>query len=182
MSTTLPKFRSRTLHWLGLLGGAMWLAGCATFSDPVIHEPFNPTTHRAVRIELCEDRTGFTGTRNLKEEADRIFVDKLKAMSVFHISADAPLLLTCDIESFAEGNAMKRWLMPGWGATEATVAVVVRDVSTRRILVIMRSQQLVQGGGLFSVGAKGYVLDRAFNDIIKQIEVWTDKSNQKESR
>ena len=181
MRTILSRFRFRVINLLGLLGGTAWLAGCTTFSAPVIQEPFNPTTHRVVKIEPCENRTGFTGERNLKDEATRIFSEKIKAMNLFQVSADAPLLFTCDIESFKEGNALKRWVVPGWGATDATVAVVVRDIATRRILVVTRSQQEVGGGGLFSIGANEYILDRAFNDIIKQHEAWA-KPGRKEAR
>jgi hypothetical protein len=159
---------------LGLVGGAVLLWGCATQSAPVIQTPFAPAKHRAIKIEPCEDRTGFTGARNLKEEATRILTEKVTAMNLFEFSMDAPLTLTCDIESFAEGSALKRWVLPGsWGATQAVVAVIVRETAGDKVLVALRSQSSVQGGGLFSIGADQYILDVAFNDIVKQLEAWT---------
>src|SRR5262245_48781850 len=106
----------------------MCVAACTTVSASTVQTPFVPVTHRTVKIEPCDDRSGFVGERNLKEEATRIFTDKVKAMNMFQIAPDAPLTFTCDIESFTEGSALKRWVLPGsWGATEVTVSVVVRD-------------------------------------------------------
>lgn len=173
MRAILHESHLRAVTCLGLLGGLALLAGCVTYSAPVIVEPFASVAHRAIKIEPCEDRTGFTGTRNLAEEATRIFTEKVKAMNLFEISTDAPLVLTCDIESFAEGSALKRWVVPGWGATQATVAVVVRDAPADRVLAVLRSQSSVRSGGLYTIGADQYILDAALSDIINQLEAWT---------
>ena len=138
-----------------------------------------PAVHTTIKIEPCEDRTGYAGTRNLKEEATRILVEKVTAANLFRVLSDAPLILTCDIESFVEGSALKRWVLPGsWGGTKAIVAIMVRDVPNDKVLAALRSQSSVTGGGLFSAGADQYILDVAFTDIVAQLEAWT-KENAK---
>src|SRR5262245_10594160 len=93
--------RARLVKQAVFFAGLMGVAACATLSTPVAQTPFALATHRMVKIEPCDDQSGFVGERNLKEEATRIFTDKVQAMNVFQISADAPLTFTCNIESFS---------------------------------------------------------------------------------
>jgi hypothetical protein len=148
-----------------------------------VKAPFSPARYRAVKIEPCQDLTGFAGTRNMKEEGTRILTEKVKAMNLFEISTDAPLVLTCDIESFAEGSAVRRWLGPlAQGATHATVAVIVWEAPGDKMLALLRSRSSVESGGLYTIGADQYILDVAFNDIIKQMEAWTKGSGREEAK
>lgn len=161
--------RSRILSAL-LISSA--LAGCATQSAVQVQQPFEPAKHRTVRIEPCQDRTGFEGTRDLAGEATRVLTEKVAATKLFEVAADAPLVLTCDIERFAEGSAFKRWLMPGWGATQAAVAVIVWEKPGDKMLATLRSQSSVSAGGLYTIGADQYILSVAFDEIVKQLEAW----------
>jgi hypothetical protein len=157
------------------------LWGCATQSAAVVKAPFSPARYRAVKIEPCQDLTGFAGTRNMKEEGTRILTEKVKAMNLFEISTDAPLVLTCDIESFAEGSALHRWsglLTP----THATVAVIVWEAPGDKMLALLRSRSSLENGGLYTTGADQYILDVSFNDIIKQMEAWTKGSGREEAK
>lgn len=161
----------RSLALAALLAGA-GLQACATQSATQIQQPFPPTKHRTVRIEPCQDRTGFSGKRDLAGEATGTFTRKLKAAQLFEIRDDAPLVLTCDIERFAEGSALKRWVWPGWGATQAQVAVIVWEKPGDKILATLRSLATVKTGGLYTIGADRYIFSVAFDDVIKQLEDW----------
>ncbi len=171
-SQTVTKMGALRLIILGGLLGGVLVGGCATQSATQIQQPFVAAKHRAVRIEACEDRTGFKGNRDLKEEATRSLTDKLKTSTLFDITADASLVLTCDIEHFAEGSAFKRWLWPGWGPTQVAVAVTVWEKPGDKVLASFRSQSSVEAGGLFTVGADQYIFGVAFDDIIRQLEAW----------
>lgn len=154
------------------------LQGCATQyagtqSAHQIQEPFVPTKPRAVRIEPCQDRTGSTGDRDLAAEATLTLTEKVKASKLFEVTTEASLLLTCDIERFAEGSALKRWVWPGWGATQAGVVVMVWEIPGDKVLATLRSQSSVKSGGLYTIGADKYILSVAFEDIVKQLEAWT---------
>ena len=159
----------------------MLLWGCATQSAAVVKAPFSPARYRAVKIEPCQDLTGFAGTRNMKEEGTRILTEKVKAMNLFEISTDAPLVLTCDIESFAEGSAVRRWFGPlAQGDTHATVAVIVWEAPGDKMLALMRSRSSVERGGLYTTGADQYILDVAFNDTMSPIECCMEGSMENE--
>lgn len=176
-----PDVAARSICWGGarwwpVIAGALLTAtvfqGCATQSAHQIQQPFVPTKHRAIRIEPCEDRTGFAGKRDLAGEATRILTEKVKASKLFEITTEAHLVLTCDIERFAEGSALKRWVWPGWGPTQATVAVIVWETPGDKVLATLRSQSSVKAGGLYTIGADQYIFSVAFSDIIEQLKAW----------
>ena len=160
----------RSLLTAGLTAGI--LAGCVTQSITQTQAPFIAGKHRAVRIEPCEDRTGAQGDRDLKGEATRTFNEKIRAAKLFEVTADAPLVLTRDIERFTEGSALKRWVQPLWGPTVATVSVMVWETAEAKALATFRSQSSVRAGGLYTVGADQYILGVAFDDIVRQLDAW----------
>jgi len=49
-------------------------------------------------------------------------------------------------------------------------------------LALLRSRSSVEGGGLYTIGADQYILNVAFNDIIKQMEAWTKGSGREEAK
>ncbi len=161
-------------RWLILaafLGGTV-VVGCSTQRATQIQQPFVATKHKTVQIEPCEDRTGFKGKRDLTGEATRILTKKVRATNLFEVKKEAPLVLTCDIERFVEGSAVKRWVMPGWGATQAVIAVVVWEMPGEKVLATLRSQTSVESGGLYTIGANQYILSVVLDDIVKQLEAW----------
>lgn len=157
---------------LALAGVLAILAGCATQSASVVERPLAPTTPRAVRVEYCEDRSGYSGERDICTEATRVLIREREGSRVFRISADATLVVTCDIERFVEGSAVKRWLWPGWGPTQAMVAVTVWRRPDDQALATFRSQAHVEVGGLCTIGADQYSFSTAFADIVAQLDGW----------
>jgi hypothetical protein len=152
------------------------VAACATQSAVQFAEPFVPSKHQLVRIEPCQDRSGFTG-RDLASEGTRLLNQKVAATNVFVVAEDAPLVLTCDIERFAEGSAFQRWLWPGWGPTQASVTVMVWQKPEEKTLALLRSQSSVEVGGLYTIGADQYILSVAFDDIVGQLKQWTEEGS-----
>jgi hypothetical protein len=157
--------------------------GCVTQSATQIQKPFEPVEHRTVYIEACINRTDYRGAHDLAAEATLVLTEKVKESGLFEITPDAKLVLTCDIVRFAEGSALKRWLMPGWGATQAEVVVMVWDKQGGKVLASFRSEAAVKSGGLYTVGADQYIFAAAFDDILKEMKAWasgvtTEKSEE----
>lgn len=166
-----PPLRHLFVGFVCLLtAAAFW--GCATQSVVQPQHAFSPTKHRTIWVERCVDRSEFQGDRNLAEEATQALISKVKAIELFEFTKQASLVLTCDIEAFAEGSAVKRWLLPGWGGTGAKVAVVVWENPGDKVLLTLRSHSTVKSGGLYTIGADQYILGVAMNDIVNQLEKW----------
>jgi len=151
---------------------ASTLMGCATVSTVQVRQPFEQAKHHKVHVERCVDRTDYRGKHDLVEEATNTLMGKMKDSGLFEIEAESNLVLTCDIERFAEGSAAKRWLMPGWGATQAEVVVMVWDKQEGKVLASFRSEATVKSGGLYTIGADQYIFGAAFDDILEQLKTW----------
>jgi hypothetical protein len=159
----------RRVRWS--IVAAFIVAGCETQTAMVTHQAPTAVAPREVRIEPCRNRTDFTG-RDVGAEATRLLSDKLAAGGVFVLSPDGPLVLTCDVERFVEGSALKRWLAPGWGATQAQVAVVLWEQPGQKLLTTLRSQGAIRSGGLYTIGADRYILGVAVEEVVQQLHEW----------
>jgi hypothetical protein len=146
--------------------------GCVTQSATQIHKPLGSVEHRTVCIEECVNRTEYKGKHDLAAEATRALTEKVRESGIFEVSPDAELVLTCDIVRFAEGSALKRWIMPGWGATQAEVVVMVWKKAGQKVLATFRSEASVGSGGLYTVAADQYIFAAAFDDILKNLKAW----------
>jgi hypothetical protein len=163
---------------LVFLLGMMLLAGCTTKEAVYVQQPFEAKEYKTVRIENCIDRTGLKDTRDLAAEATRSFTDKLRDAELFEISVDAQLVLTCDIERFVKGSAIKRWIQPGWGGTHARISVMVWEQPGDKMLAMFRNKASVENGGLYTIGADQYIFGAAFDAIIEQLKEWVQGRQQ----
>lgn len=159
-------------HVVGIVMGLLVLSGCATQSATVIQQPFEFDKPRTIYIMECVNRTDYKGSHDLATEATHALTDKVRDSGLFEIAPDSKLVLTCDIERFEEGSAVKRWFKDGWGATQAQVVVMVWQKPDDTVLATFRTEATVKSGGLYTVGADHYIFGAAFNDIIKQLKAW----------
>ena len=148
------------------------MIGCATESTMQIQQPFEPARLIKMHIEGCANRTDYSGKHDLEEEATCALIKRIKDSELFEIEPESNFVLTCDIQRFAEGSALKRWLMPGWGATQAEVVIMVWDKQEEKVLASFRSEATVKAGGFYTVGADQYIFGVAFDDIIQQLQTW----------
>lgn len=159
---------------LALLVGVVFAAGCATQSQMQVVAPTPAQASTAVvvlRLEPCTDRTGTPG-RDLASEATKLLTERLQGSANFALRDDAPLVLSCEVTQFAEGSAFKRWLMPGWGSTVGQIALMLSDAKDQSTVLIIQGNATVSAGGFYTVGAEGYILKSAVDDVIKKLRAW----------
>lgn len=166
-------FLQRFIAGIIAVVGILALSGCAdswavkeSMSDL---RPASTTEGRmSLRVQPCIDRTGYT-KRDLGREATEAFIEKLKAVPEFELRDDGRYVVSCDISTYVEGSAFKRWMMPGWGATSGQVAVMVMDSQTGDTVGILRGNATVASGGLYTIGADEAILSSALDDVVEQM-------------
>lgn len=144
--------------------------GCAT-SSTIEASTAPPGGTVALRVQVCVDRTRTTD-RDLSADATAAFVEALNQSHEFSVDPQAPYELTCDVSNFLEGSAVRRWLMPGWGATVGQIAAMITDSRTGETVLIVRGSATVNSGGLYTIGADTYILRTAVNDAVRQMATW----------
>lgn len=171
MLKPLPNRRATSL--LSLYAGAALLAGCAAQVGGVADLPATAprTLPLDLRLEPCIDRTETPG-RNLGLEATRAFEEKIRATKEFVVRDGARFALACDVSGFVEGSAVKRWILPGWGATVGQVSAMLTDTRTGEVAVIARGNATVAGGGLYTIGADTYIVASAVDEVVRQLSSW----------
>ena len=147
-------------------------AGCETASTVQVQQSYEPAGHHKIRVERCVNRTDYTGKHDLGEEATSTLIHKIEESGLFEIEPESKFVLTCDIERFAEGDPGKRWLIPGWGATQAEVVIMVWDKQEGKVLASFRSKAAVKAGGLYTIGADEYIFGVVFDDILERMRTW----------
>ena len=160
------------------------LAGCAAQVGAVADLPAQAPRALPVdvRLEPCIDRTETPG-RSLALDATRAFDEKIRATKEFVVRDGARFKLACDVSGFVEGSAVKRWILPGWGATVGQVSAMLTDATTGEILIIARGNATVAGGGLYSIGADTYIVASAVDEVVRQLRVWaTGESSTSDDR
>jgi len=124
-----------------------------------------------VQIDQCIDRTETPG-RNLGLEATQAFEEKLRATKEFVLAKDARYRLACEVSGFVEGSAIKRWVLPGWGATVGRVSAMLTDTRTGEIAIIAEGDATVSAGGLYTIGAETYIVNAAVDSAVEQLCGW----------
>ena len=160
------------------------LAGCAAQVGAVADLPAQAPRALPVdvRLEPCIDRTETPG-RSLALDATRAFDEKIRATKEFVVRDGARFKLACDVSGFVEGSAVKRWILPGWGATVGQVSAMLIDATTGEILIIARGNATVAGGGLYSIGADTYIVASAVDEVVRQLRAWaTGESSTSDDR
>lgn len=155
------------------LSALLILLSCATQSANQYLKPFIADKYKAIHIAPCIDRTGFAGTRDLGAEATQSLHEEISESGLFEIRPDGELMLSCDIERFAEGSALKRWLWPGWGITKAKITVLIWKQSSQTVLAILSSVATVESGGFYTIGADRYIIGVAMKDIVEKLKFWS---------
>ena len=160
------------------------LAGCAAQVGAVADLPAQAPRALPVevRLEPCIDRTETPG-RSLALDATRAFDEKIRATKEFVVRDGSRFKLACDVSGFVEGSAVKRWILPGWGATVGQVSAMLIDATTGEILIIARGNATVAGGGLYSIGADTYIVASAVDEVVRQLRAWaTGESSTSDDR
>jgi hypothetical protein len=80
------------------------------------------------------------------------------------------VIVQCSFISYAPGSAFQRWLLPGSGSTEATVKTSLINKSTGSVLGRMLTEEHQTSGGLYTVGAYKYILERVANEVAEGID------------
>ena len=78
------------------------------------------------------------------------------------------LVLAADIVEYEPGDAFKRWLLPGWGATVLVVRGTLVDAEKRAVGSV-EAKRTVEAGGGYTIGAWETVFRDIANDIVTKL-------------
>ena len=148
------------------------LAGCSTIESTVkFTDTYVPSA--ATKMKVGTVKTDIQGTFEL--DINNAFSEALnrelkfkKLLPEAGSATNSGLTVNSQILEYEPGNAFKRWLCPGWGATKLTVSCMLVDPANKEIGTI-KTFGNISGGGAYSIGAWKSIFDDVAKDVVAEI-------------
>jgi len=147
---------------------AILVGACTTTSSTISPVEHGLEAPRTFRVAACTDSTANT-TRDLGHELTEALTSRLKEVPSVALQPDGRYELSCRVEVFEEGSALKRWVASGWGKTDARIAVMVIDSRTGSTVTVVRAESVLSAGGLYTIGADQRILKSAVDDAVMKL-------------
>jgi len=157
----------------GVLVVALVVLACATPTGTQTESELLPRP--GARIELREVTNpsghafGVDAVRLLEEAMTRSLEQEGLAWKPGDVGDRFVLRLA--IRDYRPGDAFKRWLAPGWGATVLAVEGSLRDAATDELAATVLHRRSVHWGGAYTIGAWQSVFGWVAEDIAADLSV-----------
>ena len=176
-SLCLPSGRHSGGFAAVLIAGALSLGGCSGPAKPLVYvDPAAASqgysmvvvadvkngAASAVPAELL-DRTGKRLGQQLQERGFSVRADQAPAGTQDY------LLVNPTMQRYEGGNAIGRWFGFGAGAATCTLQVELLDGQSGKKVGDVAATQTIESGGLYSIGAGNYIVDRCADSVASGI-------------
>lgn len=147
------------------------LSACGTIEHKLtLVDKFSLEPTAGIEVGKVTNETGktFGPEINLEDMLRRALTEKLAAD--YQISPNTTLnklVLDSKILDYEEGNAFKRWLLPGWGATVLTIQSDLRRDG--QLVGTVDAKRTVSAGGAYTVGAWKTIFDNLAADVVEDL-------------
>ena len=135
-----------------------------------------------VRIKVAKvvNDTGYTFDVDIEQLLADTLEEQLLEENLLSLGKEEPnLFMESKIIGYRKGSAFKRWMMPGWGATELAIRCDLKDDKNNLVGSATSSREIV-AGGLYTVGAWETIFNDVANDVAgdlkDQIQIYLDHS------
>jgi len=147
------------------------LTACGTVEHKMtLVDNFSLEPTAGIEVGKVTNETGktFGPEINVEDMLRRALTEKLAAD--YQVSTNTTLnklVIDSKIIDYEEGNAFKRWLLPGWGATVLTIQVDLRKAG--QLVGTVDAKRTVSAGGAYTVGAWKSIFDNLAADVVEDL-------------
>jgi Domain of unknown function (DUF4410) len=173
---TFIAFQASAIDWrtrLLISAAAMLIvAGCATKPDVKIEQGIALGKYTCVEVASAQNETGNSANDTAASTFRDDLLSALRSEGVGvseACPAGAALLVKPALVHYEAGSALARWVVPGAGRTQATVAVGLVDKASGQSVGDLGSTEQVATGGLLSAGADRWILTVLANGMAAEI-------------
>lgn len=159
-----------------LVGGLFVFSGCSSKHSLVLNENYTPKQDVKIEVEAVANKTSKTFEIDIQEMLKKSLNKKLEVDGILWVNNEnSKLQLNIDIMEYSEGNAFKRWLIPGWGATVLTIEAILKD--SEQVVGKANATRNIAAGGGYTIGAWKTVFDDIAADVIADLKEAYKKKN-----
>lgn len=159
------------LHLAGSIGICLVLYGCGTVDHKLtLKDNYAPKIGSGIEVGKVTNETGQTFEVNMEQLMREALTEQLTKESMLVTQASANKIgITSKIVEYDEGNAFKRWLLPGWGATVLAVQCDLKEGS--QLIGSVEARRTVSAGGGYTIGAWRYIFTHLAEDVVEELKV-----------
>jgi hypothetical protein len=170
---------TRLLHILAGIGFIFTLYGCGAVAHKVtLQNNYTPQTGTRIEVGTVTNETGQTFEVNLEQLLTEALTEKLKTEGMLWAGGDGnKIVIISKILEYDEGNAFKRWLLPGWGATVLSVQCDLTEAN--RLVGSVDARRTVSAGGGYTIGAWRTIFANLAEDIVEDLRSHIPKVSAK---
>ncbi len=145
-------------------------SGCGTVQHNLdLQQDYLPKSGAKVEVGNVLNKTGQTFDVPVEDMLKKALVDAFLEANLAGSGSEASNLMTnCRIVNYEKGDAFKRWLMPGWGATELTIQCDLLDAGS--VVGTINAMRTVTAGGGYTIGAWEKVFAHIASDVAEDIK------------
>lgn len=146
------------------------LTACAGTAQHKVDFKSGYTPKEGTKIEVGKvlNNTGSQFQIDIEQVLRESLATRLKKDGLLYEGGgNAPMIMDTKIVDYAEGDAVKRWLMPGSGATILSIQSDLRDGSD--LIGSVDARRTVSSGGLYSAGAWKSIFGDLADDVVTEL-------------
>jgi hypothetical protein len=148
---------------------AVILAACGSVHHQIkLTDNYAPAAGTNIEVGPIENATGQAFDIKIDDMFREALTERLKNQNLLSDGADgSTLVISTKIVEYEKGDAFKRWLLPGWGATVLSVQSDIRDGD--RLVGAIEARRTVSAGGGYTVGAWKTIFNSVAEDIVADL-------------
>jgi hypothetical protein len=158
---------------LCLLGGlAIAGFGCGAVSHSAQFEPgFVPNGDTRIEVGPVTNETGKTFDADLPQMFTDALTEQLQKQNLLWTQGlqGDHLIIATKIVEYDEGNAFKRWTLPGWGSTVITLHCELKESGSGKLVGSVEAHRTVSFGGAYTIGAWKTIFGSVAEDVVKEL-------------
>ena len=158
----------KKLVYISIIFLAILFTGCSTKSSLVLKDGYKFKERPAINIANITNHTSKSYEFDIEALMKEALEKEFKSNGLLALSEYSNMDLEIAILNYEMGNAFKRWLLPGYGATILDVkATLIEDGNIIATSVIKNN---ISAGGGFTIGAWRDVFFNTAKQLVYDIE------------
>jgi hypothetical protein len=143
--------------------------GCGTVKHSVdLQEDYAIKTDAKIEVGEVTNGTGLTFDIDIEKLLADALEESLREEKLLStIPGEPRLIITSKIVEYKQGDAFKRWLMPGWGSTVLMIECDLMDAND--LIGSVKARRTVDAGGGYTIGAWKTIFREVSKDIAKDL-------------
>lgn len=151
------------------LSATVLLAACGAVHHEIkLADSYAPPAEAKIEVGTIENATGREFDIDIDAMLREALIERLDAESLLVSGSEGgKLVVSSKIVEYEKGDAFKRWLLPGWGATVLSVQADIMDGD--RLVGAIEARRTISAGGGYTVGAWRTIFRSVAADIVSDL-------------